>query len=83
MLKGKESEGKMAEEIELQDWADNMTKAHDNHRKAIEVLYGDTEALKQKGKHYEERIEHLEQLINSLRISMNRMLEHLDITIED
>ena len=69
MLKEKESEGKMAEEIEFQDWADDVKKVFEN--------------LIQKGKHYEERIEHLEQLMNSLRISMNRMLEHLDITIKD
>jgi|TARA_Y100000310_G_C20551666_1_gene748392 hypothetical protein len=63
-------------EMTIEEWVEQITKAHNNHAKAIEVLELRERSLK-------EITEAQGQLINDLRLSLNKVLEHLEITLED
>ena len=63
-------------EMPLQEWIDSMTAAHNHHSESIDALEG-------RSVHLLERLEHVEELVQDLRISTNKILNHLDITIEE
>ena len=63
-------------EMPLQDWVNSMTTAHNHHAESIDKLEGRSLNLL-------ERLEHVEHLFQDLRISTNKILNHLDITIEE
>jgi hypothetical protein len=63
-------------EIPIEEWVDRMTKAHNHHAKAIEIL-------EQRGRSLNERLESCEVLLADVHRSFNKVLNHLDITIEE
>jgi hypothetical protein len=63
-------------EIPIQDWVTQMTTAHNHHAQSIDTLEGRSLNLL-------ERLEHVEEMVQDLRISLNKILTHLDITIEE
>ena len=68
-----------AKEMPLEKWVTEITKARNNNFKMIETL-------EQRGRNLHERVEHLEEQaleITVVRQSINRIMEHLDITIDD
>ena len=60
----------------LQEWVEEITTASNNNFKMIEVLV-------QRGSSLNERLELVEMLVADARISMNKVLDHLNITIEE
>ena len=60
----------------LQEWVEEITTANNNNFKMIEVLV-------QRGSSLNERLELVEMLVADIRISVNKVLDHLDITIEE
>tara|TARA_Y100000590_G_scaffold223680_1_gene253006 strand:- start:2379 stop:2594 length:216 start_codon:yes stop_codon:yes gene_type:complete len=60
----------------LQEWVEEITTASNNNFKMIEVLAQRTSSLN-------ERLELVEMLVADARISMNKVLDHLNITIEE
>jgi len=60
----------------LQEWVEEMTTASNNNFKMIEVLAQRTSSLN-------ERLELVEMLVADIRISLNKVLDHLNITIEE
>ena len=67
----------MAEnEIPIEEWVDKMTTAHNHHAKAIEIL-------EQRGRSLNDRRESCEYTLADIRKSFNKVLDHLDITIEE
>ena len=60
----------------LQEWVEEITTASNNNFKMIEVLA-------QRGSSLNERLELVEMLVADIRISVNKVLAHLDITIEE
>ena len=60
----------------LQEWVEEITTANNNNFKMIEVLAQRTSSLN-------ERLELVEMLVADARISMNKVLDHLNITIEE
>ena len=60
----------------LQEWVEEITTANNNNFKMIEVLV-------QRGSSLNERLELVEMLVADARISMNKVLDHLNITIEE
>ena len=64
-----------AKEMPIEERVDKMTKAHKHHAKSIEIL-------EQRGRNLNERLEHTENILVAVHRSINRLLEHLDITIE-
>ena len=63
-------------EIPIEEWVDKMTLAHNQHAKAIEIL-------DQRGRNLNERLESCEYMLADIRKSFNKVLDHLDITIEE
>ena len=63
-------------EIPIEEWVDKMTMAHNHHAKAIEIL-------EQRGRSLNERLESCEVLLADVHRSFNKVLNHLDITIEE
>ena len=64
------------QEIPIQEWVTQMTTAHNHHAQSIDTLEGRSLNLL-------ERLEHVEELVQDLRISLNKILTHLDLTIEE
>jgi len=60
----------------LQEWVEEITTASNNNFKMIEVLAQRTSSLN-------ERLELVEMLVADIRISLNKVLDHLNITIEE
>ena len=60
----------------LQEWVEEITTANNNNFKMIEVLVQRVSSLN-------ERLELVEMLVADIRISVNKVLDHLDITIEE
>jgi len=60
----------------LQEWVEEITTANNNNFKMIEVLAQRTSSLN-------ERLELVEMLVADIRISLNKVLDHLNITIEE
>ena len=60
----------------LQEWVEEITTANNNNFKMIEVLV-------QRGSSLNERLELVEMLVADIRISVNKVLDHLNITIEE
>ena len=60
----------------LQEWVEEITTANNNNLKMIEVLV-------QRVSNLNERLELVEMLVADARISMNKVLDHLNITIEE
>jgi len=60
----------------LQEWVEEITTANNNNFKMIEVLV-------QRGSSLNERLELVEMLVADIRISLNKVLDHLNITIEE
>ena len=60
----------------LQEWVEEMTTASNNNFKMIEVLAQRTSSLNV-------RLELVEMLVADIRISLNKVLDHLNITIEE
>ena len=60
----------------LQERVEEITTANNNNFKMIEVLV-------QRGSSLNERLELVEMLVADIRISVNKVLDHLDITIEE
>jgi hypothetical protein len=60
----------------LQEWVEEITTANNNNFKMIEVLA-------QRGSSLNERLELVEMLVADIRISLNKVLDHLNITIEE
>jgi len=60
----------------LQEWVEEITTANNNNFKMIEVLVQRVSSLN-------ERLELVEMLVADARISMNKVLDHLNITIEE
>ena len=60
----------------LQEWVEEITTANNNNFKMIEVLV-------QRGSSLNERLELIEMLVADIRISLNKVLDHLNITIEE
>ena len=60
----------------LQEWVEEITTANNNNFKMIEVLV-------QRVSNLNERLELVEMLVADARISMNKVLDHLNITIEE
>jgi len=60
----------------LQEWVEEITTASNNNFKMIEVLVQRVSSLN-------ERLELVEMLVADARISMNKVLDHLNITIEE
>ena len=60
----------------LQEWVEEITTANNNNFKMIEVLVQRVSSLN-------ERLELVEMLVADARISMNTVLDHLNITIEE
>lgn len=60
----------------LQEWVEEITTANNNNFKMIEVLVQRVSSLN-------ERLELVEMLVADIRISLNKVLDHLNITIEE
>ena len=60
----------------LQEWVEEITTANNNNFKMIEVLVQRVSSLN-------ERLELVEMLVADARISMNKVLDHLNITLEE
>ncbi len=60
----------------LQEWVEEITTASNNNFKMIEVLAQRVSSLN-------ERLELVEMLVADIRISLNKVLDHLNITIEE
>ena len=60
----------------LQEWVEEITTANNNNFKMIEVLVQRVSSLN-------ERLELVEMLVADARICMNKVLDHLNITIEE
>ena len=60
----------------LQEWVEEITTANNNNFKMIEVLVQRVSSLN-------ERLELVEMLVADARVSMNKVLDHLNITIEE
>jgi hypothetical protein len=65
----------MPKEQTLEDWVSDMTIAHNNHAKAIEVL-----ELRERGLYETNEAQASE--IADLRKAVNTLLKHLDLTLE-
>ena len=65
----------MPKEQTLEDWVSDMTVAHNNHAKAIEVL-----ELRERGLH--EINEAKASEIADLRKAVTTLLTHLELTLE-
>jgi len=65
----------MPKEQTLEDWVSDMTIAHNNHAKAIEVL-----ELRERGLYETNEAQASE--ISDLRKAVNTLLKHLDLTLE-
>ena len=65
----------MPKEQTLEEWVSDMTIAHNNHAKAIEVL-----ELRERGLNQTNEAQALE--IADLRKAVNTLLTHLDLTLE-
>jgi hypothetical protein len=65
----------MPKEQTLEDWVSDMTIAHNNHAKAIEVL-----ELRERGLNQTNEAQASE--IADLRKAVNTLLKHLDLTLE-
>ena len=65
----------MPKEQTLEDWVSDMTIAHNNHAKAIEVL-----ELRERGLNQTDEAQASE--IADLRKAVNTLLTHLDLTLE-
>jgi|TARA_R110000803_G_scaffold189648_1_gene252173 hypothetical protein len=65
----------MPKEQTLEDWVSDMTVAHNNHAKAIEVL-----ELRERGLHETNEAQASE--ITDLRKAVNTLLTHLELTLE-
>jgi hypothetical protein len=65
----------MPKEQTLEDWVSDMTVAHNNHAKAIEVL-----ELRERGLNQTNEAQASE--IADLRKAVNTLLKHLDLTLE-
>ena len=61
--------------MSIEDWVKKITKAHNNHAKAIEVL-----ELRERSLH--ERQGALEEVVNDQRKAINALMEHLEFTAE-
>ena len=60
----------------LQEWVEEISTANNNIFKMIEVLVQRVRSLN-------ERLELVEMLVADIRISLNKVLDHLNITIEE
>lgn len=58
----------------LEEWVADMTTAHNNHAKAIEML-------ELQERNLNERLEAIEDTVDDIRKSVNILMEHLDLTI--
>ena len=65
----------MPKEQTLEEWVSDMTVAHNNHAKAIEVL-----ELRERGLNQTNEAQASE--IADLRKAVNTLLTHLDLTLE-
>ena len=65
----------MPKEQTLEEWVSDMTIAHNNHAKAIEVL-----ELRERGLNQTNEAQASE--IADLRKAVNTLLTHLDLTLE-
>lgn len=65
----------MPKEQTLEEWVSDMTIAHNNHAKAIEVL-----ELRERGLNQTNEAQASE--IADLRKAVNTLLKHLDLTLE-
>ena len=65
----------MPKEQTLEDWESDMTVAHNNHAKAIEVL-----ELRERGLNQTNEAQASE--IADLRKAVNTLLTHLELTLE-
>ena len=60
----------------LQEWVEEIPTANNTNFKMIEVLVQRVSSLN-------ERLELVEMLVADIRISLNKVLDHLNITIEE
>ena len=65
----------MPKEPTLEEWVSDMTVAHNNHAKAIEVL-------ELRERNLNDRIDRLEKLADNQRQAINKLMEHFGLTLE-
>ncbi len=65
----------MPKEQTLEEWVSDMTVAHNNHAKAIEVL-------ELRERNLNDRIDRLEKLADNQRQAINKLMEHFGLTLE-
>ena len=65
----------MPKEQTLEDWVSDMTAAHNNHAKAIEVL-------ELRERNLNDRLDRLDTLADDQRKAINKLMEHFGLTLE-
>jgi hypothetical protein len=71
----KERRTEVAKEQTLEEWVSDMTVAHNNHAKAIEVL-------ELRERNLNDRLDRSDTLADDQRKAINKLMEHFGLTLE-